>query len=354
MLNMKFIKNMKSQSIIKSLVCLTIYICLFPANASANYSQRQDVQQFIEEMHKEHGFDKKLVSDWMKGVKQQTTALEAIARPAEGVLTWKDYRKIFLTEKRIDKGVKFWRDNAALLSRAEKEFGVPSEFLVAIIGVETFYGKRAGNYRVLDALTTLGFDYPLENTTKTRRDAREKFFRKELKEFLLMARDEKMDPRLLKGSYAGAMGMPQFIPSSFRHYAVDFDGDGVRDFWNSPADPIGSVANYFKKHNWKTGEPVISRASVIPASKSLGSKAMKPHKTVADFRKAGVKPVEKFSDKHLATLLKLDGSEGEEYWLGLNNFYVITRYNHSPLYAMAVYQLSQAVSAKYHAESKLD
>jgi len=317
---------------------LSLLLCIVPAVATANYSQREDVKAFIQEMHKEHGFDKKALSQLMQGVKQQTTALEAIARPAEGVLTWKDYRKIFITNKRIDKGVQFWKDNEALLNRAEKEFGVPAEFIVAIIGVETYYGKHAGNYPVLDALTTLGFDYP----------PRARFFRKQLKQYLMMTREEKLDAKSLTGSYAGAMGMPQFIPSSFRAYAVDFDGNGVRDFWNSSADPIGSVANYFKRHGWKKGEPVVSPALVSKNAKKLGGKKMKPHKSIAEFKKAGAKPKAVFSDSAKATLLKFDGKNGEEFWLGLQNFYVITRYNHSPMYAMAVYQLSQIVSAKYH------
>ncbi len=341
---------MKKLSIFKKISLSGLLLCLLPVSVSANYSQRKDVQEFIAKMHKEHGFDASIVSRWMEGVKQQKTAIEAISRPAEGVLTWGKYRKIFMTDSRISKGVKFWNENADLLNRAEKEFGVPAEFLVAIIGVETYYGKRAGNYLVLDALTTLGFDYPIENTTRERRDARETFFRKELKEFLLMTREEKVDPRVLKGSYAGAMGMPQFIPSSFRHYAVDFDGNGVRDFWNGSADSIGSVANYFKKHGWKKGQPVASRASVEALSRKLGSKKMKPHTTVAEYKKEGVKPIDHFSDSTPATLLKLTGTQGDEYWMTLNNFYVITRYNHSPLYAMAVYQLSQAVSVKYNAQ----
>lgn len=158
-----------------------------------------------------------------------------------------------------------------------------------------------------------------------------------------------MDPRSLKGSYAGAMGMPQFISSSFRMYAVDFDGDGKRDLWSNTTDAIGSVGNYFKRHGWKAGNPIISRASVEPAAKKLGSKKMKPHKKVNVYKKMGVSSIKTFNDNSLATLLKLEGKSGDEYWLGLNNFYVITRYNHSPLYAMAVYQLGQAVATKYHA-----
>jgi len=339
---------MKTQLIFKSLISTVLMLCLMPINANADYGQREDVQQFIKQMNKDHGFDSKLLKMWMSGVKQQKTALEAIARPAEGVLSWGDYRKIFVTDSRINKGVKFWQDNAELLARAEKQYGVSAEFIVAIIGVETYYGKRAGNYSVLDALTTLGFDYPLENTTKERRDRREKFFRKELVQFLLMSREEKFDPRELKGSYAGAMGMPQFIPSSFRHYAVDFDGNGVRDFWTGSADSIGSVANYFKKHGWKTGEPVAGKVAVKGKAKELGGREMKPKKLVADYKKAGVSLADKFSDTARATLLKLDSKKGDEYWLGMHNFYVITRYNHSPMYAMAVYQLGQTISKKYH------
>jgi len=335
---------------LKKISVFILFLSLLPVSAYANYSQRKDVQAFIVKMHKEHGFDIDLMRHWLSGVEQQKTALEAISRPAEGVLTWAKYRKIFMNDSRINKGVKFWKNNAELLARAEKEFGVSAQIIVAIIGVETYYGKRAGNYQVLDALTTLGFDYPIENTTAKRRDAREIFFRNELKEFLLMAREEKVDPRKLKGSYAGAMGMPQFIPSSFRAYAIDFDGSGSRDFWNGSADSIGSVANYFRKHGWKRNQPVASRASVDPAAKKLGSKKMKPQKSVATYKQLGVKPIRQLDDAAQATLLKLSGKNGDEYWMTLNNFYVITRYNHSPLYAMAVYQLSQAVAIKYNAQ----
>ena len=319
----------------KILFSLLITVAL-PSVSYANYSSRQDVQQFINEMVQKHGFDEKMLSYWMQDVKQQKTALEAIARPAEAK-PWKQYRPIFITSRRINNGVDFWKKHADLLARAEKHYGVPAEIIVAIIGVETFYGKRIGSYPVLDALTTLGFDYP----------PRARFFRKELEQFLLMSREEEVDPRTLKGSYAGAMGMPQFISSSFRAYAVDFDGDGHRDLWNSTADVVGSVANYFSRHGWQAGKPVVTRASVVKPTDKLGDKQMKPHKTVGEFKQLGVSPMKPFSNEEMATLLKLDGSEGYEYWLGLHNFYVITRYNHSPLYAMAVYQLSQAVASEY-------
>ena len=327
---------MNKKITLNRIILLLALLISIPTASHANYSKRQDVKQFIDQMVVKHGFDEALLKYWMAGVKQQKTALEAIARPAEAK-PWKEYRPIFITSKRISKGVKFWKEHAKTLSKAEKQYGVPAEIIVAIIGVETFYGKRAGSYPVLDALATLGFDYP----------PRGKFFRKELEQFLLMTREEKVDPRKLKGSYAGAMGMPQFISSSFRAYAVDFDGDGQRDLWNSTADAIGSVANYFSRHGWTPGKPVITRASVNKDAEKLGSKKMKPQKTVGVYKQMGVTPLKSFGDNEMATLLKLDGNNGYEYWLGLNNFYVITRYNHSPLYAMAVYQLSQAVMTEY-------
>ncbi len=311
-------------------------VSIWPMSSFANYAQRQDVQEFIQNMVKKHGFDQELLTFWMKDIKQQTTALEAIARPAERK-PWKDYQPIFLTSKRIKQGVEFWKQHEAILAKAEKQFGVPAEIIVAIIGVETFYGQRSGNYPVLDALATLGFDYP----------PRAEFFRKELEQYLLMSREENIDPRELKGSYAGAMGMPQFISSSFRSYAIDFDGDGKRDLWNSTADAIGSVANYFSRHGWRRGDPIITPANVSKAMDDIGDKQMKPYKPVAEFKRLGVKPKHRFNDSEQATLIKLEGNEGDEYWMGLNNFYVITRYNHSPLYALAVFQLSQAVANEF-------
>jgi len=325
----------------RRLLALLILMTLtMPAIAEANYSERDDVRGFVNDMVKKHRFDEQILMHWMKSVQQQKTALDAIARPAEGK-PWKDYRPIFITNKRIAQGVDFWRKHQDILSQAEQRYGVPAEIIVAIIGVETFYGKRSGGYPVLDALTTLGFDYP----------PRAAFFRKELEQFLLMSREERFDPRTLKGSYAGAMGMPQFISSSFRSYAVDFDGDGRRDLWGSTADAIGSVANYFSRHGWRSGAPVISRARVNDSARSLASKRMRPEKSIAEYKQVGVVPVKNFKDTDSAILLGLEGKNGQEYWLGLNNFYVITRYNHSPLYAMAVYQLGQAVASNYHGVS---
>ena len=311
-------------------------LLLAPLTADASYAERADVKTFVDGLVKRHGFDRKTVMAWIDDAQQQTSALDAIARPAESK-PWKDYRPIFITQRRINQGVQFWRDNADILARAEKTYGVPAQIIVAIIGVETFYGKRAGNYRVLDALVTLGFDYP----------PRGKFFQKELEQFFMMCKEQGFDPRYLKGSYSGAMGMPQFIASSFRAYAVDFDGDKTPDLWENRADVIGSIANYFSKHGWQRDEPIATRATVPDSAKSLAGKKMKPEKTVGEYKKLGVTTLSDFDNNAKAVLLELDGENGPEYWLGLNNFYVITRYNHSPLYAMAAYQLSQAITTRY-------
>ena len=219
------------------------------------------------------------------------------------------------------------------MQRAEKEFGVPAEIITAIIGVETYYGKRTGSYTVFDSLTTLGFDYP----------PRSKFFKSELKEFLLLSKEEKISVDDMTGSYAGAMGMPQFISSSYRNYAIDFDGDGKRDLWNSVPDVIGSVANYFSEHGWKKGETILHPASISDDSIVKEKNELKPYITVGQLKQQGVVISRALDEKDEATLLKFDGKRGEEYWVGLDNFYVITRYNHSAMYSMAVFQLSEKI-----------
>ncbi len=311
-----------------------ISICIFMLSLSlplhAGYESRDDVKQFINMMHSKHQFDKAQLTQWFAKATKQTKTLQAIAKPAEG-LPWHKYRKIFLTEKRTKKGVEFWKENRAALERAEKEYGVPPEIITAIIGVETFYGVYKGKYPAFDTLVTLGFDYP----------KRGKFFRSELENYLLLVREEELDAFDLKGSYAAAMGKPQFISSSYRHYAVDFDGDGKRDLLNNTTDAIGSVANYFKRHGWRAGETATITAnykgSAFPEFK------MKPTKSIASLSSSQVFPTQPVKTSALATPIQLELESGYEYWLGLHNFYVITRYNHSNLYAMAVYQLSQAI-----------
>ena len=315
---------------------LLLLLCLVPLTVFANYDERADVQQFIAQMAEQNGFDRKKLHDLFSRVEKKDWVLKAIARPAEKTKTWTQYRSIFITDKRIEKGREFLRRHRDTLARAEQTYGVPAEIITAIIGVETFYGQRSGKTRVLDSLTTLGFDYP----------PRSRFFLSELEQFLLLARDENINAGEILGSYAGAMGMPQFISSSYRKYSVDFDGDGKRDLWNNPADVIGSVANYFSVHGWRKGEPVASRASVATPDCIDNIDILKPHTSIGLLKHNGVTPQQSLDDDEMATVFRFDGENGDEYWLGLNNFYVITRYNHSALYAMAVYQLSREILRK--------
>jgi membrane-bound lytic murein transglycosylase B len=326
---------------VRCTAALLVFLCLAAGSANAaepargDYAQRADVKAFIEHVARRHGFDAQALEALFQGVRRQKSILKAIARPAEAK-PWYQYRKIFLNPDRIQGGVRFWDEHADTIERASREYGVDPEIIVAIIGVETLYGKRTGRYPVLDALATLGFDYP----------KRGKFFRGELEQFLLLAREERMDPKAIKGSYAGAMGMGQFIPSSYRAYAVDFDGDGRRDLWD-PEDAIGSVANYFKRHGWKAEAPVAVRARVQgEAFRKLPRKGSKPVVPVSMLASHGVRPVSGGLDGvSKVVFLEYDkGPARKEYWIGFDNFYVITRYNRSPLYAMAVYQLSREIA----------
>lgn len=304
-----------------------------PASAG-DYDGSPQVAEFVAEMTRDYGFAGEQLVALFREVQRKQAILDAISRPAERVKPWKEYRPIFITEARIQKGVAFWNQHAEALARAEQEYGVPAQVIVAIIGVETFYGGNTGSYRVMDALSTLGFDYP----------PRADFFRKQLKEFLLLAREEQIDPLSVKGSYAGAMGLPQFMPGSFRAYAVDFDGDGHIDIWGNPVDAIGSVASYFKRHGWVAGAPVVSRAQVRGEQADQGlSEGLEPTKSVGELRALGWASGDALRDDLAVTAFKLDGADGLEYWMGLPNFYVITRYNRSAMYAMAVHQLSESL-----------
>ena len=311
----------------------------FGFSAQADISKDKQVKQFINSMVKEEGFDKSELTTLFADVEIKKKIIEAMSRPAESVLTWYTYRPIFLKQDRIQGGVKFWKENEKTLAAAAEKYGVPEEIIVAIIGVETKYGKHKGTYRVMDAISTLAFAFPKRST----------FFRKELKEYLLLTREENIEPLSLLGSYAGAMGKPQFIPSSYRAYAVDFDGDGKRDLINNTEDVIGSVANYFKRHHWKKGQPVIVRAKLKkyqPKSiKKIVKKGMKPHVTLKSLAKKSIVSRKKLPMDTKVALIELKQKKGKrEYWLGLKNFYVISRYNHSQLYAMAVYQLSLEIA----------
>ncbi len=311
--------------------------------SNQDWLESNDVKAFISEMVQEQHFDAKDLKRQLAKAKIDPEVLASIAKPAE-TLPWYRYEPIFLTPKRIEEGVAFWKKNAASLSAAEKEYGVPAEMIVAILGVETFYGQRTGKYNVFNSLVTLAFHYP----------PRAAFFRSELKEFLVLARDEKWDIEDLRGSYAGAMGAPQFISSSYRRYAVDAHNKGKRDLLNNIDDAIASVANYFKVNGWQTGAPIVFEAKTtgdkfMPFITS--NKSPKPSHSLTQWDELGVQISKSSAAKSTANkplaLISLEEKEGTSYWLGTTNFYVITRYNRSNLYAMAAYLLSQKVKEEY-------
>ena len=287
---------------------------------------------FSREMQQRHGFDPKALVATLSHANRLDSVLAAMVKPAEKK-PWHAYRPIFMTRERIDAGVEFWTKNEAALMHAEATYGVPASIIVAIVGVETFYGRNTGNYRVLDALATLAFHFP----------PRAPFFRAELENFLLLTRDEGVSPTSPTGSYAGAMGLPQFMPSSFRNFAVDFDQDGKRDIWRDSQDVIGSVANYLAKHGWEAGRPIVAQAATRPANASQASDGVELVKTLADYRASGSTPVDPFDENLKAVLLGFEDPDGMEYWFGFQNFHAITRYNRSPKYALAVAQLAEAV-----------
>jgi membrane-bound lytic murein transglycosylase B len=302
---------------------------------AGGYTQNTQTLEMIDELVAEEGFERQALLDVFAQAERKDSILKAIARPAEKTKPWHEYRQIFVTSTRTAKGVEFYQRHRATLERAEKEFGVPAEIITAVIGVETRYGENMGSFRVIDALSTLAFDYP----------PRSSFFSRELKQYLILTREQSMPAAEMLGSYAGAMGYGQFMPSSYRAYAVDFDGDDVIDIWNNPVDAIGSVANYFKRHGWRAGEVVTVAARVSQDYQpELANDGLKPQRTVADFAAAGFSPITPVPAEAMATAMEFEGSEELEHWLGLHNFYVITRYNHSAMYAMSVYQLSQELA----------
>ena len=307
----------------------------------APLDEAAEIEPFVTRMAQKHGIPASETRALLADARVLGTVLDRIRRPAERK-PWHEYRKIFLTEKRIARGAAFWREHADPLARAGERFGVPPEIIAAIIGVETFYGAYRGRIRVLDALATLGFRYP----------RRAKFFLSELEAFVLLTSDERIDARGLKGSYAGAIGIAQFIPSSYRRYAVDFDGDGFRDLVRSPEDAIGSVANYLAEHGWRAEAEVAVRAEVEgDGFRVMVERGLKPHSTLASMRTAGVGFTTTAGDGELGALLEFETEHGSEHWVGLTNFYAITRYNHSQLYALAVFQLAEEIRGRYEAGS---
>jgi membrane-bound lytic murein transglycosylase B len=289
---------------------------------------------FVAEAASLSGLSPEQVRAWLDQARYQQSIINAITRPAEGK-PWKDYRPIFMTADRINSGRSFYAEHRGELERVAAETGVPAQYIVAIIGVETSYGRITGTYRVLDALYTLGFFYP----------RREEFFRSELAQLFALSKEEKLDLATLKGSYAGAMGWGQFMPSSYRKYGKDGDGDGQANLIASPRDAFASIANYFIGYGWKPGTPAFVPAVAQPGAQEFKPENFEAKYSLAELAAKGYAPAGAGAPDLPATLLTLEGPNGPEYWIGYQNFYVITRYNRSPMYAMAVHQLAQAIAA---------
>ena len=313
----------------KKIVFSSALFCLSVLPVSAE-PELPGVTEFIDEMVEKHDFDKASLEQVFQQVEVKDSILKAISRPAEKSKPWYEYRQIFLTETNISGGIAFWQKNKKALERAEQEYGVPPEVIVAILGVETRYGGNMGGYRVIDALSTLAFRYP----------PRSPFFRSELENFLVLTQQEEISQLEPVGSYAGAMGLGQFMPSSYLAYAVDFDHDGHRDIWTNPTDAIGSIANYLKKHGWVAGESIVHQTKVSKAlPEAMTANELKPSFSREQLAQAGFSLDKLPEGDDMLSVIGLTQKNGEEYWLGRQNFYAITRYNHSRMYAMAVTQL---------------
>lgn len=338
--------NRRFLNTVKRTLCIATLGVAFSNLATAAEQadfNKQELNNFINELVKEDGFSRTDLEKLFAKAEYKTRIIELISKPAERRLTWGEYRNLFINERRINQGVEFWKENKDLLDQAAAKYGVAPATIIGILGIETGFGRNSGGFRVVDALSTLGFGYP-------RRAA---FFKKELRSLLQLAKQQGFDPLELKGSYAGAMGIPQFMPSSYLAYAVDFDGNGQADIWNSNADAIGSIASYLSRHGWTAGEPVAARATVTGKNTdNFISKNSKPAHTLSDASKMGWKSTTYLPNSIKVRGLELDGSQGTEHWLTTNNFYVITRYNRSDLYAMAVWQLGDHVEKKLNAEKK--
>lgn len=305
--------------------------------SSTPYGSRPEVRAFVQEMVRRHGFVERELAFAFSRARRLAAVLKAVAPPTDRARSWAEYRATFLDDRRIGAGIEFWRMHRAALERATQEYGVPEEVTVAIIGIETFYGRNTGRWRVIDALTTLAFDYP----------PRAEFFRAELENYLLLARETGADVFSARGSYAGAIGIPQFMPGSYLKFAVDFDGDGIIDLTANPADAVGSVANFLKQHGWRRGEHIALPAHVNgTAHRAMLEAGIEPSFRLQDLKQHGVETRTGLALETPVALIDLETpGAATEYRLGLRNFYVLTRYNRSSFYAAAVADLAAALRA---------
>ena len=331
-------------NILASVLLSVAGLLTLASQSHADYSTHPEAAEFIDSMVEKHHFAREDIVSWLRTATHQESIVKAMSRPAEKVKPWYQYRNHFISDQRIDGGVAFWEQNRQTLEKAERDFGVDPAIIVSIIGVETNYGSNTGSYKVVDALTTLAFDY---YTYTDKRESRKRFFTAELENLFLLAREQNQNPVELKGSYAGAMGLGQFMPSSYRHYAVDYDSDQFADIWRNPTDAIGSVANYFAEHGWRQGEVVAVRANISsdPAEETV-NKLLRPKQSLAELDSQGYKIMQSLPAETKAFPMRFSAKYGNEYWLGMHNFYVISRYNPRTKYAMAVFQLSELIRQK--------
>ncbi|SJM92124.1 lytic murein transglycosylase B [Crenothrix polyspora] len=322
-----------SKPLLRNALCCA---CVALISCAHSPNQTDAKTAFIERMVTDHQYNRAELDHLFQSVEIKDDIIKKISSPAEA-MPWYKYRKIFITDTRINAGVKFWQDNAATLAKAEQYYGVPAQIIVAILGVETLYGQKTGNYRVIDALSTLSFAYP----------PRSQFFTGELEKFLELCKKQQLNPLTPTGSYAGAMGLPQFMPSSFLNYAIDFNQDNHADIWHTPDDAIASIGNYLAQHHWQKNQliavPIIAKNDDYKAKLS---KDLKPELRIAALESLNLTTLKALPLDTEVKLLSFEQPQGNELWAGLNNFYVITRYNHSPLYAMAVFQLSESILNK--------
>jgi membrane-bound lytic murein transglycosylase B len=322
---------------IKHLLAAAVIVALSGKPAIAIDVHRADVKSFIALLAEKDSFSKHALRKLLAKAQVQPAIIEAMDRPAEKAKPWYEYRQLFLTERRIREGADFWYAHRQELDEASINSGVPPEYLAAVLGIETYYGRLTGSYRVIDALVTLAFDYP----------ARASFFRDELEQFLLLTRETRLDPLALKGSYAGAMGAPQFMPSNYRRYAVDASADGHVNLWTNWSDVCASVGNYLKEHGWNFGEPVLAEAAVDPEkSQDLDGRTLALADSIGTLKLKGVSFDTPLGADTPVMLIAADEADGVHWRVGYANFYAITRYNHSALYAMAVVELAAALKQR--------